>query len=89
QLITSRENYVAVVGAPPGTLEPAPALPNLPTSPKQAVDVALDRNPQLIAARKAADATRYDIGVARATRLPRVAAVTTGTYFNYLGSIPT
>ncbi|WP_203311109.1 TolC family outer membrane protein [Sphingomonas beigongshangi] len=89
QLIASRENYIAVVGAPPGTLESAPPLPNLPTSPKAAVDVALERNPQLIAARKAADATRYDVGVARATRLPRVAAVTTGTYFNYLGSIPT
>ena len=50
--------------------------------------MALDHNPQLLAARKSADATRYDIGVARATRLPRVAAVTSGTYFNYLGSVP-
>jgi outer membrane protein len=88
QLISSRENYIAVVGTPPGMLDQPPVIPNLPSSPSQAVDVALDRNPQLLAARKSADATRYDIGVARATRLPRVAAVTSGTYFNYLGSVP-
>ncbi|MDP1026501.1 TolC family outer membrane protein [Sphingomonas sp. KR1UV-12] len=88
QLISSRENYIAVVGAPPVALEQPPALPNLPASPAAAVDTALDRNPQLLAARKAADATRFDIDVARAGRRPRVAAVTTGTYFNYLGSVP-
>ena len=89
QLISSRENYIAVVGVAPVALETPPALPNLPNSPQTAVSVALDQNPNLIAARKAADATRYDIGVARANRLPKIAAVTGGTYVNYLGSIPT
>ncbi|KAK0340710.1 hypothetical protein LTR94_029393, partial [Friedmanniomyces endolithicus] len=45
------------------------------------------QNPQLIAARRNADAARYDISVARANRLPRIAAVSSGNYFNYLGSI--
>lgn len=86
-LISSRENYINIVGVAPVGLEQPPALPTLPASPNAAVGVALDQNPQLIAARRSADATRYDIGVARANRLPRVAAVSSGNYFNYLGSL--
>jgi outer membrane protein len=87
-LITSRENYVAVVGAAPIDLEQPPALPSLPDTADIAVTEALTNNPQLQASRKVADATRYDIGVARANRLPKVSAVSAGTYFNYLGSLP-
>ncbi len=86
-LISSRENYISVVGVEPVGLEQPPALPTLPPSPNAAVAVALDQNPQLIAARRTADATRYDIDVARANRLPRVSAVSSGNYFNYLGSL--
>ncbi len=88
-LIGSRENYIAVVGTPPVALEQPPVLPNLPNSPQTAVSEALAKNPTLLAARKTSDATRFDIGVARASRMPRLSAVTTGTYFNYLGSVPT
>ncbi len=86
-LISSRENYINIVGIAPVGLEQPPALPTLPASPNAAVGVALDQNPQLIAARRSADATRYDINVARANRLPRLAAVSSGNYFNYLGSL--
>lgn len=88
QLISSRENYIQVVGAPPIALEQPPVLPNLPNSPATAVSVALENNPNLIAARRQADASRYDINVARANRLPRVSAVAGPNYFNYLGSLP-
>ncbi|WP_425326465.1 TolC family outer membrane protein [Sphingomonas oligophenolica] len=88
QLIASRETYVAVVGSPPAALETPPALPNLPDSPQTAVTTALDGNPTLAAARKQRDATRYDVAVARANRLPKVNLVTGGNYTNYLGSIP-
>ncbi|MCP3735327.1 TolC family outer membrane protein [Sphingomonas sp. RP10(2022)] len=88
QLISSRENYIQVVGSPPVALEEPPVLPNLPTSPTNAVSEALGKNPNLIAARRQADATRYDIGAAKAGRLPRVSAVTGANYFNYLGSLP-
>jgi len=88
QLISSRENYIAVVGSPPGTLEQPPVLPNLPDSPTTAVTQALDKNPNLIAARRQADATRYDVGVARASRLPRISAVAGPNYYNYLNSLP-
>ncbi|WP_443024851.1 TolC family outer membrane protein [Sphingomonas sp. Leaf37] len=88
QLISSRESYIQVVGTPPVALEEPPVLPNLPNSPTTAVSVALDSNPNLIAARRQADATRFDINVARANRLPRVSGVGGPNYFNYLGSLP-
>ncbi len=88
QLISSRESYIQVVGTPPIALEQPPVLPNLPTSPATAVSVALDHNPNLIAARRQADATRYDINVARANRLPKLSVVAGPNYFNYLNSLP-
>ncbi|VVT10370.1 Outer membrane protein [Sphingomonas sp. EC-HK361] len=86
-LIASRENYVRFVGTAPGTLDAPPILPNLPASPDSAVDVALDRNPALLAAQKERDASGYDISVARAGRLPTVSVTGGGTYTNYLGSL--
>ncbi|MDR6789632.1 outer membrane protein [Sphingomonas sp. BE138] len=86
-LISSRENYVRLVGTPPGTLEPPPPLPQLPGSPDNAVDVALQDNPNLIAARRVRDATDYDIRVARANRRPTVNATLGQNYFNFLGSL--
>ena len=86
-LISSRENYVRLVGTPPGTLEPPPELPNLPDSPDAAVEVAETNNPVLQAALKQRDATRYDIAVARASRLPQVGVNVGGNYNNYLGTL--
>ncbi len=85
QLISSRENYVAVVGSPPVALEQPPALPKLPASPNEAVSEALNLNPNLIAARRQADATRYDINVARANRLPKLSAVDGRDLFHLSG----
>lgn len=88
QLISSRETYVRLVGTPAGILDTPPTLPHLPDSPASAVTVAIENNPVLIAAAKERDATRYDIGVARASRLPQVSAVGGASYTNYLNSIP-
>ena len=87
RLIGSRENYVRVVGTPPGTLAAPPPLPNLPGSPDAAVATALTDNPFLIAAGRQRDATRYDVSVARAGRLPQVSGVVGGNYRNFLGSL--
>lgn len=87
-LIGSRENYINLVGSPPGKLDQPPELPNLPASTGQAVDVALNGNPDLIAASKAADAARYDVAVSRASRLPKVSAVADGGYTDLLNSVP-
>lgn len=89
RLISSRENYVRLVGDAPGTLQDPPALPNLPTASDQAVEVALGENPALLSARKLSDAAEYDIGTAKAGRLPQVSVVLGGNYYNYLGSLST
>jgi outer membrane protein len=85
-LIASRENYIALVGEAPDALEPPPALPGLPATPDAAVQIALADNPDISAARIEREATRYDVRVARAQRLPTVTGYTSGSYTNYLGS---
>lgn len=87
QLVTSLENYLRFVGVSAQDLRQPPALPNLPDSAEEALAVALNRNPQLAAAQADAAAARYDVGVAAAARLPRVAAVGSGAYNNYLGTL--
>ncbi|GGD60273.1 type I secretion protein TolC [Croceicoccus mobilis] len=86
-LISSRERYVQLVGDAPVALEPPPPLPGLPASPQDAVNIALDNNPDLIAARERTEASRHDIEVAGSARLPRVSVFTGGTYTNYFGSL--
>ncbi len=87
QLIGSRERYVQIIGEAPGELEPPPPLPELPGTPRAAVDVALENNPDLIAARLATDAGRADAVAARAARRPQVSANVQGGYVNFLGSL--
>ncbi len=88
-LIGSRERYVQLVGEEPGDLDPPPPLPNLPATPDAAVTVALDHNPALLAAQRTRDATRFDTNVARAARLPKLSAVGSGSYVNYLNTLGT
>ena len=87
QLDTSLENYLRFVGLPARDLEQPPALPGLPGTPAQAVAIAVENNPQLLAAKADARAARYDVRVAGASRLPRLSAVGSGGYNNYLGSL--
>ncbi len=87
QLIGSKERYVQLVGGEPIALEQPPVLPGLPASPELAVTRAIDNNPDLLAATKAAQAARFDISIARAQRLPRVSGVANGTLSDALGSL--
>lgn len=87
QLIASRENYIRVVGTPPGVLDEPPPLPNLPTDVNAAAAKALADNPTLLGAAKQRDATRFDIAVARSQRLPQLSGVASGNYVSYLGSL--
>lgn len=89
RLIGSRENYIRVVGSPPGILAQPPALPNLPADVGTAVDIALESNPNLEAAQKAREASRYDVNIARAGRLPTVSVGLGTDYYNRLGSLNT
>jgi len=87
RLISSRENYIRVVGSAPTDLQQPPALPHLPTSADTAVQTAINQNPSLIAAQRQRDATAFDVNVARASRSPRLNAVLGGNYYNYLGAL--
>ena len=80
------ENYRRVVGSLPGDLQPPPPLPPLPEDPEEAVEIALASNPDIVAIAQQARAAGIDVAVLRADRLPTVSAVSTGRYFNALGS---
>ena len=86
-LLSARENYIALVGEAPTDLQPPPPLPGLPESPNMAVQVALENNPDLIAAQERAVAAGFDIEVAGAGRLPTFSAFTNGGYQNFLGTL--
>ncbi len=73
-LETSRATYRRVIGHFPGTLEDAPALPPLPGSEEEAMAIALEENPLIIAARYREMAARYDIKVAKGALLPTIDA---------------
>lgn len=87
QLDTSLENYLRFVGLPARDLEPPPALPGLPQSPADAVAIAVENNPQLVAAKADAKAARYDVRVSGASRLPTLSLVGSSGYNNYLGTL--
>lgn len=86
-LIRSKEIYIQLVGHVPGDLEAPPPLPNLPETPDAAVDVALDSNPDLLAAKEDREAALYDRKAANASRLPTVSVFTSSAYNNALNSI--
>lgn len=88
-LINARERYIELIGDAPGTLEAPPPLPGLPSDADVAVDVALENNPDLLAAYERAEAARFDIDVAGAGRMPTLEAFTGGSYQNYLGTLGT
>ena len=86
-LIGARETYIRLVGEMPTNLQPPPPLPNLPDNPNMAVEVAIERNPDLLAARERAQAARYDVRVAGSSRLPRVNVFTGVDYSNFFGTL--
>jgi outer membrane protein len=85
RLAGSEATYRQVIGHAPGQLAPPPPLPPLPKSEDEAVRIALANNPDLVAVSRAAIAAGYDVNVARASRLPTLSAVGSGTYVNELG----
>jgi outer membrane protein len=88
RLIGSRESYIRLVGNEPGDLTPPPPLPGLPASTDAAVETALIDNPDLEAAAIEARASGFDVRAARGTRMPRLSATTSGSYNDFLGSVP-
>jgi outer membrane protein len=87
QLDASRESYMRIIGKFPDKLESPPPLPPLPATSDDAVDVAVASNPDLEAARQASRAADYDVGTARAQRMPKLSAFGQGNYVNYAGTL--
>lgn len=87
RLISSRERYIQIIGDAPNDLQPPPALPGLPGTPQEAVAIALADNPDIEAAQINVDATRYDIRVAQAAKLPQVSLTGQTGYVNYIGTL--
>lgn len=79
-LVSARERYIQLVGHAPGELAPPPPLPGLPETAEQAVAIALESNPDLIAAHERAAASAYDIEVAGSSRLPQIEIFAGGDY---------
>lgn len=86
-LVAARETYVQVVGKPPVDLLPPPPLAGLPANAEEAVQTALESNPDLIAAQQRAKAAGFDTKASGSGRLPRVSLFTTGNYDNYYNSL--
>ncbi|MEW9854762.1 TolC family outer membrane protein [Novosphingobium sp. M1R2S20] len=86
-LAAARERYIELVGTAPEDLQPPPPLPNLPATPQEAVALAIENNPDIIAAHERAKAAERDIDVAGAERLPTVSLFGSGSYNNYLDTL--
>jgi outer membrane protein len=86
-LIAARERYIQVVGKAPIDLRSPPPLAGLPGSAEEAVAIALDHNPDLLAARQRSKAAGYDVRVASAGKLPKVSLFVAGDYTDYLGTL--
>lgn len=86
-LSNSREVYIQLVGSAPGKLEAPPPLPGLPANADQAVMIALENNPDLIAARERTQASGYDVKATDANRLPTVSLFANGDYSNFYGTL--
>ena len=86
RLTSSEENYRRVIGAMPDELQPPPPLPPLPATADQAVDIALQNNPDLVSIAAQIRAAGRDVSVARADRLPTVSAIASGRATDFLGT---
>lgn len=72
QLTASRATFERVIGRPAETLEDRPALPKLPNSEEQALNVALAQNPAALSARENERATNFAIDDAVGALLPSI-----------------
>lgn len=86
-LASAREKYIQLVGKAPTGLEPPPPLPGMPGNPEEAVQTALDSNPDLAAAKARATAAGFDTKAAGAGRLPKISLFSGVDYTDYLGTL--
>ena len=75
RLIGSKERYVELVGEAPVALEKPEPLAGLPGNVEDAVNTALETNPDILSARKVRAAANFDVRSARGRVAPRVSGV--------------
>ena len=85
QLSAARAAYTRVVGHTAEDLAPLPALPILPGTQGQAVDLANANNPALIASRFDEAAARYDVSTIERERLPSLGVGAGADYQRFSG----
>ncbi len=78
-LEASRANYVQVIGMAPLALEVPPPPPPLPETIEDAFTIAMDENPDLLAARENVRAAEAAIRVAEGSRGPEISLVGTAS----------
>ncbi len=71
-LEVSRSAYLAAVGNLPNNLETLPALPDIPATLEEATAIAMQHNPQIVAAQFNERVAVYDFDRARAAKGPSV-----------------
>ncbi len=86
-LSASRERYIQFVGKEPGALQAPPPLPGMPAGANDAEDVALENNPDLLAARERTKAAGFDANAAGAGRLPRISVFTSIDHTDFLNTL--
>ncbi len=77
----SRANYTNLVGHPPENLERVPALTGLPRTQEEALEGALARNPDLVAANSAEQASDFAARAGRGALMPTVSVIGDITHF--------
>ncbi|MEO0418530.1 MAG: TolC family outer membrane protein [Pseudomonadota bacterium] len=87
-LVAARETYIQLVGRAPVELAAPPPLPGLPGDVSDAVTIALENNPDYLAAKERAEAAGWDAEVSGSGRLPRLSLFGTYEYNNTLGTVP-
>ncbi len=73
-LEVSRASYLAAVGKLPEDLQPPPPIPALPSTLEEAMAIATQRNPDIIAAQFAERAAVFDFERATSARRPQISA---------------
>lgn len=71
----SRADYANLVGHPPENLERVPALTGLPRTQEEALEGALARNPALVAANSAEQASDFAVRSGRGKLMPTVSLI--------------
>jgi len=73
-LATARARFERITGRMPGTLETTPPLPLMPATRDEALEIAMDANPSIVAAREQERASAHAVKVAKGYLAPTVTA---------------